>query len=252
MTEAKDNNTVMKKALVPKENYMRLLDETCIIVRKMHTEVLGHYHKLGEKIAELTERPDTYGQKTVEVFAQDLHKKGVQLGVDSLYNAQQVFKNITVKQLKQVKSASMPLRQLLLLCRKSVSDDTRQAVIDEASSTYDNGGTFDIEESISKKSGNITPSNTTTPTVDVDKDVKRMAKILKSAETMIGDLENKLKEIGAGIESICIGDNVDRIKDAYAHFEDANLAFDSMIEVWRIQVNKANKAFKNVVEIIEE
>ena len=236
-----------KIAIVPKDNYIKLLDETCVIIKKLHTEVLNHYHKLGEKVAELTSRPDKYGNHTVQMFSDDLNTKGIQLGADSLYNAQQIFKHISTKQLKMAKEAGLPLRKALLLCRKTVDDDTRQAVIEEAFEAKDQDGKFDVQEAIAAK-------NQATPPVapDIDKEVKRAAKILKSAEKMINDLENKLKEVGLGVEQICVGDCPERIKSAYSSFDDANLAVDSLTEIWAIQVARANKAFESVKEIIEE
>jgi len=239
-----------KLTIVPKENYIQLLNETCIIIKKMHTEILSNYHKLGEKVADLTGRPDKYGQHTVQMLSQDLAQKGINLGPDSLYDAQLIFKQISPKQLKMAKEAGLPLRKTLLLCRKSVDDDTRQSVIEEAYAARNNEGKFDVDTAIKERTGAAPSTGTVVP--DAEKDVKRAAKIIKSAEKLVNDVEQKLKEVGVCVEEICRGDSEDRIRAAYADFDAANLAIDSLVEIWRSQVNRANKVFKTVEAIINE
>lgn len=243
-------NEVNDKVIVaPKENYAKLLDEACILIRGLHVEILSHYHKLGAKIHELCDRPDKYGQHTVQTFSEDLSKKGIKLGADSLYNAHQIYRYISAKQLKAATAAALPLNKVLLLCKKSVDDDTRQAVIDEAYSTRNNGERFDVETALDDRIKTAKAKGTVP--ADSEKEVKRAAKVVKNAEKLITDLDNKLKEIGELVTLICREDNVDRMKDAFNDFGDANTAMTAMIDHWREQVTVANKAFKTVQEVLE-
>jgi len=232
----------------PSVNYKQLVGETVVMARQFYSRSLEFYWNLGAKVEELTSQHDKYGKQSVEKFSQDLFEAGkIRLGKESLYDAQSIKKNFTEKQLQMAQEATLSLRKALLLCSKNVTPEVRNAILEEAVKSMQKPAAFDVKDALAKRLGSGKPA-------EVDQDAKNMSqavRVVKNSENLILLFEQKLKAIGRYVETICYGDDPDRMKRAYEHFDAGNSAFESLVGTWNTQRDLAKEAFERVAEVVK-
>lgn len=239
-------------AVATTDAYAKLVNDIIVLTDKFNKHALEFYYSLGEQAHELTEKPDSYGNASLNKLADDLAKHGTALKASSLYKAQSLFVYLSVKQIAIAKNSGMALRKVLALCNKKLTPEVRQAVLEDAAAHKDSIRTYDVVKAIADKMGESAPATKPKSEDSDTTSLVRAVKVVKGAARLVEVIEQKLKDVGACVRSICDGDDEDRMRSAYEQFGEAISAMESLTEVWRIQQEKAKKAFDKVNEVIRK
>lgn len=239
-------------ATVTTAPYHQLVGETCAMIKTFNGKCLDMYWALGRKVKDLMDKPDTYGQHTLENFAADLAQAGrISLGTSTLYKAKEIAACFTKEQIELAKDSSMAIGRMLDMTSKKVTPEIRQQLLLEAKN-HVGPNVFDVKAAVEQKLSAATGGKP--PKDDPGNDVtsaKKARKIVKGAEHIIALLENKIKDVGDAVESICGDDDATAMKAAYEQWDAASNAFDSLNATWQSQIKKAIKAFDKVKSVLK-
>lgn len=243
----------VSNGIQPGSAYAQLVNEAVGLVKDVTSNVFDFYWKMGEKAIELSENPDKYGKRVLETFVEDIERTGNRsLGVQSMYHAKSVRTYLTPEQLEIAKNGRIPLRDIIRMCNKRTTPETREKVLLKAknhtgTAPFDTKAVFQAE--VAKSTGGSSASDKKSDG-DVS-DERRARKILKGAEHIIYMLEQKLKTVGECVDLVCSGDDAPAMKEAKEAWENASAAFDSLKDTWQRQANKAIKSFDKIKAVLK-
>jgi Spy/CpxP family protein refolding chaperone len=115
----------------PAARFREMVEETAADINKLNANNLLFYKKLGSRVSVLLESPDRYGNRTVEMFCEELSKHSIApVKASTVYAAVRVWNGIGAKGFDDAVKANMTWRNLQWLGTKSLSDDKRKEILD--------------------------------------------------------------------------------------------------------------------------
>jgi hypothetical protein len=268
-TPAKKDEVITPTVVSKSESaYQQAVETMCDLIMNFQATGVVFYHKLGKEVNSVTTRPDKYGSKSVEILSKSLEERNVYLKSASLYDAQNIYKTLTPEQLKMVKEAKFSLRRTLLLCRKNVTDEMRQEIIEDAHKHKDEPTNYDVQAAIDAKLGAVAGSmddggegggeggSSSNGNADAggDADVtdaKKALRRIKNAVRLVETMIKKMDGLDECVALVCGGDSADRIKTAFTDFDVVVTAMDELGTSWNNQQASAKASFEKVKEILK-
>lgn len=235
-------------AVATSVQYDALVEKTSNIIKSFYKNTLGFYWQLGSMVAELTGKPGAYGNRTVEKFSEDLQQRGrVGLKVDALYDAQQVFRGLTAKQLETAQNANMSLRGILKLCTKQIAPERRAEIIEEAAKADGDAVTSsDIQallDNTPDKSGSgkgsggsgkgpVNPKQRGDAPDSTEVTLSQAVRTVKNAAGLLTMVESKIKGFPDCVKTICRCDDLDKINAAALQVAEAMEVMSGLVDRW--------------------
>ena len=231
-------------------NYDNIVKATVALVDRFMESTLTFYWNLGEKVDSLASQPGKYGNASVEKFASDLLKHGkTTLKVDALYDARQVYRNMTPAQLKLAQASNLSLRGVLKLCTKNITPERREEILQTAANTPpgETVTSADIQELLdtpstkgegggsrqlsSRKAGGKSSD---------DMNLGQAIRITKGANQMFSSVTEKIRHYAEAVKMVTQCDDMDKIQNAAKNHAEAMDAMVELFDKWTRECERAS------------
>lgn len=230
------------KKLTDDTEYNKLVLDACSLADATNKSLLMFYWKLGEIVKTATDGSKD-GIRSVPQFLQHMQQAmpSITLKLDSIYNAVDVYENMSRDQIKQAQESGVALRNLLALCNKKVTPEQREDTLQRiaAGDLSQADIAEDIKENRKESKG---PK-------DKDTDSKRAATIkITRLPNYLQSVNEKLLGYADAMDVLCTEivdeEEIDKVQAA---FREAIAEIENIVKRWESEAALARKVMDKTI-----
>lgn len=228
--------------LTAAQNFLSLVEKTYDDLNKLNSGNLIFHKKLGSRVAKLLDAPDKYGNRTVEMFCEDLNKRNPEysLSPSSVYTCVRVWKGIGDEGFDKAIATGVSWRNLRWLGSKSIDDNTRSEVLDNIVSGK--VSQLDAREEVDriKAGGEATPSEED-DTPDVAQ-TKKATKHVHNLPSLFEKVQEKVAGYADSAHCIVNANQEPLIAQAIKDLDTFRTNYEAMVTAIDHEYEKATRA----------
>jgi hypothetical protein len=244
----------MSKKPTTADAFEKLVADTAADISKLNSTHLMFYKRLGQRAESLVDAPESYGNRTVDMFCDSLNKISIApVSKSTVYSCVRVWKRLGAAGYDKAIAANMAWRNLQFLGSDKLSDDACQTILEDISRGKLSqlqakeavhaaiGGGDGSGGGTGASSGNDANGDDTDP----DKPgVKTAIRMIRNIPKLLDTVIDKIDGYADSVKIVVDANNLDDIRTASEHLQDLKEKLDVIQTNMTKQIEDAEKLLK--------